>query len=84
MLFVIVALLLLENFQDRLESFLFHLAPWGISLKLTNTHEVRTMRNGTVLLGDAPHRRLGANSLLSELFISFSSIFGRTETMYWL
>lgn len=26
----------------------------------------------------------GANSLLSELFINFSSSFGRTETVYWL
>lgn len=38
----------------------------------------------TVPSQNSPCRRLGANSLLSELFISFSSAFGRTETMYWL
>ena len=87
---VIVALLLLENFQDRLESCLFNVLP-GLFTE-SDKHEDWAMRNPeflrvtkeTALSQDSPCRRLGANSLLSELFISFSSSFGRTETRYWL
>lgn len=42
------------------------------------------LHNEAVLSQEPLRNRLGANSLFSELFINFSSFFGRTEMVYWL